>query len=66
MEAFPIAIHNKIRRQKVTIAMAAECRTGVFQKAEELPKKRRGLLLFRLQGCPTQISFISPIHPLSI
>lgn len=42
MEAFPIAIHNKIRRQKVTIAMATECRMGALQKAGRALKEMQG------------------------
>lgn len=42
MEAFPIAIHNKIRRQKVTIAMATECRMGALQKGGRALKETQG------------------------
>lgn len=42
MEAFPIAIHNKTRRQKVTIAMAAECRTGALQRAGRALRETQG------------------------
>jgi len=52
MEAFPIAIHNKMRRQKVTIAMATECRMGALQRAgRALTEMQRSVSLHPL-GLP--------------
>lgn len=63
MEAFPIAIHNKIRRQKVTIAMATECRMGALQRAGRALQEMQGSVSLHPPGCHTQISSSSPIHP---
>lgn len=52
MEAFPIAIHNKIRRQKVTIAMAAECRMGALQRAGRALRERQGSVSLHPLGLP--------------
>lgn len=51
MEAFPIAIHNKIRRQKVTIAIAAECRMGALPRAERALGEAQGSAPLHPAGC---------------
>lgn len=52
MEAFPIAIHNKIRRQKVTIAMATECRMGALQRAGRALEEMQGSVSLHHLGLP--------------
>lgn len=64
MEAFPIAIHNKIRRQKVTIAIAAECRLGALPRAGGALGEAQGLLRFILQAAKHRSAPVRPYTPL--
>lgn len=66
MEAFPIAIHNKIRRQKVTIAMATECRMGAPQRAGRALKEMQGSASIHPSRLPNTDQLQIPNTPPSI